>query len=108
VKAPTVKALVAEFRDLDEKGARQIRKLAREAGSNPDAALREMDKILDMHGVEALGPRHYDYFKPSPYEYLNAGDTYATTLIYDRAKDTLSIGCYGDVVEAHPEWDERE
>ena len=105
MRSPSVNALVSAFRDLDAKGAHKIKKLAAKAGSHPVEALREMSEILDMHGVEALGPRHYDYFKPSPYEYLNAGDTYATTLIYDRAKDTLSIGSWGDIAERHPEWE---
>jgi len=99
MRSPSVKSLVAAFRDLDPKGARQIKKIARGAGWNGHyAALCAIDKILGMHGVEALGPSEYEY-GPPPYEYLNAGDTYATTLIYKRATDTLFIGCYGDVVE---------
>ena len=103
MRSPSVKALTAAFRDLDAKGARKIKKLAAEAGSNTLAALREMDKILDTHGVEALLP--LNYYKSAPYEYLNAGDAYATTLIYTRATNTLRIGCWGDIVEAHPEWE---
>ena len=67
-------------------------------------ALHAIDQIVGTHGVEGLGPHTGEGYAP-PYEYLNAGDTYATTLIYKRATDTLSIGCWGDIVERHPSWE---
>lgn len=66
-------------------------------------ALHAMDVVMGTHGVEALGPTSGPSYSP-PYEYLNMGDTYDTTLIYRRKTDTLSIGSYGDVVEKHPSW----
>lgn len=66
-------------------------------------ALHAMNEIMDTHGVEALGP---DVGGPSPppYEYLNTGDTYATTLIYSRKSNSISIGNWGDIAERHPSW----
>ncbi len=61
-------------------------------------ALHAMNDICDTHGVEALTPDSWSTTAP-PYEYLNTGDTYATTLLYKRATDTLSLGCWGDVAE---------
>lgn len=63
--------------------------------------LHAIDDILGTHGVEALGP-DVGGSNPPPYEYLNSGDTYGTTLIYTRATDTLRIGCWGDIAERHP------
>ena len=101
MRSPSVKKLVAAFRDLDARGARQIKKIASDAGSgfrSVSEALEKINIILEMHGVEGMGPvDRYDY--APAYEYLNAGDTYATTLIYKRATDRLFIGTYGDVVE---------
>lgn len=57
-------------------------------------ALNGMDEVMGMAGVEAI-----EVGGAVEYEYLNAGDTYATTLIYDADKDRLFIGTYGDVVE---------
>lgn len=31
--------------------------------------------------------------------YLNMGDTYDTTIIFDSRTERFSVGCYGDVVE---------
>lgn len=63
--------------------------------------LHAIDGILGTHGVEALGP-DVGGPNPPPFEYLNAGDPYVTTLIYTRATDTLRIGCWGDIAERHP------
>lgn len=63
-------------------------------------AMHAIDRVLGTHGVEGLGPPRSGDYAP-PFEYCNAGDTYAATLIYTRATDTLRIGCWGDIVEKH-------
>jgi len=70
-------------------------------------ALHAMNEVLGTHGVEGLGPPRGGDYAP-PYEYLNAGDTYAGTLIYDRGRDRLFVGSWGDIVEKHPEWESSE
>lgn len=69
-------------------------------------ALDAMNNVLGTYGVEGLGPQgsSREGYAP-PYEYLNTGDTYGTTLIYRRKTDTLSIGDWGSIVEAHPSWE---
>lgn len=67
-------------------------------------ALNAMNEVLGTHGVEGLGPARAGDYAP-PYEYLNMGDTYTTTLIYHRRTDTLSIGNWGAIAEAHPSWE---
>jgi len=67
-------------------------------------ALHAMDQVVGTYGVESLGPGQGSSYAP-PYEYLNTGDTYGTTLIYKRSSDSLSIGCWGDITERHPEWE---
>jgi hypothetical protein len=66
-------------------------------------ALAAMDEVVGTAGVEALGP-DVGGPNPPPYEYLNTGDTYGTTLIYRRKTDSLSIGSWGDIAERHPNW----
>jgi hypothetical protein len=73
--------------------------------------LHAIDRALGTHGVESLGP--VDDEHGPPFLYCNAGDTYAATLIYDRDADELTIGCWGDALEAYereavPEaWDQH-
>ena len=68
-------------------------------------ALHAINEIVGGYGVEGLGPGRSGDYAP-PFEYVNQGDTYATTLIYTRATDTLSIGDWGSIVERHPSWEE--
>lgn len=69
--------------------------------------LHAVDKVIGTFGVEALGPEDSDDPRSvPPYEVLNAGDVYSTTLIYNTSADRLFVGCEGDVREAHPEWSE--
>lgn len=67
-------------------------------------ALHAIDKIIGSYGVEALGSSS-DSMSAPPYEYMNMGDPYVTTLIYKRSSDALSIGSWGDIAEKHPEWE---
>jgi len=69
-------------------------------------ALHAMNEHFGTYGVEGLGPPRSGDYAP-PYEYLNAGDTYSATLIYDRDRDRLFVGSWGDLVESHPEWEDH-
>ncbi len=128
MRCPTPKSLDAAFRDLSLENARLIVKLAHSV-DNPDTLkelahtlprtthylgslysdpfdsamwrrtvmLYAIDEILETHGVESIGPLSSS--EGPPYEYCNAGDPYSTTIIYSRDKDSLTIGCWGDIVE---------
>ena len=67
-------------------------------------ALHAINEVLGTYGVEGLGPARSGDYAPS-YEYLNMGDPYVTTLIYDRDGDRIFVGSWGDLVEKHPEWE---
>ena len=67
--------------------------------------LHAINEIVGGHGVEGLGPPRSGDYAP-PYEYINFGDPYVTTLIYNRTgrADTLSIGDWGSIAERHHNW----
>ena len=67
-------------------------------------ALHAINEIIGGYGVEGLGPPRADDYAP-PYEFVNQGDSYATTLIYKRASDALSLGDWGSIAERHPSWE---
>jgi hypothetical protein len=55
-----------------------------------------LNEVLEMHGVEALGGvRTYG----PPAEYLNTGDTYASTLLFDHIAGNFKLTTYGDWLE---------
>jgi hypothetical protein len=66
-------------------------------------ALHAMDEVMGTFGVKALGP-DIGGMEPPPYEYLNTGDTYATTLIYRRRDNSLHIGDWSSIAEKHRNW----
>lgn len=95
---------------VNEGGLPQTERWVRQMHSDPynsrmwriSVALAGIAEVLGPHGafgVEALGPDSNDYQHGPIYEYVNMGDTYATTLIYRRATDNLFISNYGDIVE---------
>jgi len=61
-------------------------------------ALLAMDDIMHTYGIETI-PGDLDFDESPDYEYLNAGDTYAATLIYNIRTDTLRISTIGDILE---------
>lgn len=55
------------------------------------------NQILESHGTEAIfGENNIKW--PSM-EYVNTGDAYATTLIYDYTRSRFLIMCWGEWVE---------
>lgn len=66
-------------------------------------ALHAINDLIGGYGVESMGPARAPNFAP-PYEYVEMGDPYATTLVYRRKTDTLSVGSQGDVAEKHLSW----
>lgn len=94
-----------KLEDLIEANCPDTFRYARSCYSDPfDSAmwrrtlvLHAIDRILGTCGVEPIGDVDLHY--GPPYEYLNAGDAYSTTLIFHRESDMLEIGCYGDIVE---------
>lgn len=130
VRVPGILAMARTFRDLGLAGAVQIWAIARAADDADDlrrqvervpstaeyvrrmhgdpydsqmwrdtVVLHAIDAVLGTYGVEPLGP--VDQRRGPPFEYLNAGDTYATTLVYCRDDDRLIISCMGGIVERH-------
>ena len=64
-----------------------------------DATLDACNRVLGGYGVEAIfGP---DSCTRPVLLYINLGDTYDTTLLYEPAKDRFSVGSWGDYVERH-------
>ncbi len=81
-------------------------KAAREDRAEPevavDDALEVANKILKGHGIEAIRSGQYlvdHYFRDIVALYVNMGDTYETTLLYETDKDRFLVTSWGDWVE---------
>jgi hypothetical protein len=62
------------------------------------ATLNLADKYLNGYGREYL----YSSDGSSGVDYVNMGDTYVTTFMFDFAKNRFLVGSWGDLVETQP------
>ncbi len=69
-------------------------------GERVDLAFSIMDYALETFGAESVQGR--DMHGRDSFEYLNTGDAYTATVIYDNKTGTWKITSYGDLVEAYP------
>lgn len=70
---------------------------------NVDEALHRCNELLNGYGVEAVRGRDWisHYYQDINLLYVNKGDTYAPTIIYDTKKEIYYVGTsWGDIVES--------
>lgn len=101
-RCPTVDSLEQKL-NLSHEAALAVRKRAKKGfavdrgvhwSHAVNSFMDELSRLGEFSGAESLYPE-----KPELY-YLNAGDTYASTLIYNYNHNTIRIGCLGDMVGA--------
>ena len=71
-----------------------------------DSASRKLymvNRILSgYHGVEILRSVNDTMYKFNGISYLNTGDSYGATLMYDHGRGKWLLACWGDIVERQP------
>ena len=99
-QAAAVRGLIrGEIRTRDEARFPRSNAYFRRCHHEPSRLSRVLEclnEVLETHGVESLGEcRTYG----PPAEYLNAGDTYAATLLFDHIAGNFKLTTYGDWLE---------
>lgn len=99
-QADTVRRLIrGEIRTKDETRFPKANAYFRRCHHEPGRLARILEclnEALEMHGVETIGEcRTYG----PPAEYLNAGDTYAATLLFDHIAGNFKLTSWGDWYE---------
>lgn len=69
--------------------------------SDHEIRLEMINEVLEGYGTEALDERT-DWFPQPHYSYVNMGDTYVTTIIYNHKTERFLCGCWGDIAERFP------
>ena len=93
--------LAKEYSDT-LKVAKEIRKQLESATSHNriDKALEEINKLLHGYGVEPVRDNEFSgYYCDIGLLYVNMGDTYDMTVIYDTRNDSFKVCSWGDIVE---------
>jgi hypothetical protein len=102
IMVPSVKTLTEKL-GLDTDKDNELRKLMLETSTHEevDAALDFADEIMGGNGVESLeADTQVDrYYYNIVGLYVNMGDTYTTTLLYDTDNCTFHVTSRGDWVE---------
>ena len=61
-----------------------------------------LDALLQTQGMEYVAHRLDDRHGSHGLTFLNTGDTYTATIIYDHHRGTLAVTSWGDIVESRP------
>lgn len=97
---PSVQRMV-DFLKISKGDAAAV-KARMDAGAPYQNILEEADRLLNGHGVEYI-QSHADTMRSQDgLSYVNMGDTYDTTLLYDHKTGRFSVGSWGDIVERQP------
>ena len=81
---------------------RMVRQIAGETSISN--ALKWANRVLDGHGVEYIRDKRdsINYRDMYGIEYVNMGDTYAPTVIYDHSARRFRFMSIGDLIESMP------
>jgi hypothetical protein len=80
----------------------QAKELHRKMESlDPYEVMMQANKYMAAHGVEVIRSANYwkAYYGDIIAEYVNMGDSYILTLIYDNDRDSFYVTAWGDYVE---------
>lgn len=84
---------------IDQENAKKLRKILENANTHDkvDAALKSANDFMGGHGVEPLtADTQVDrYYYNIVALYVNMGDTYNTTLLYDTDRETFNVCSWG-------------
>lgn len=117
----TTKKLLDNFKDLNKKTALTIVKLCNgtiapdsfegaqkrlkecyNAPSNTDLILNAVNDLIGGFGVEGTPYTDGAIYDEDFISYINFGDTYATTILYDPGQNKFIIDSWGNVYEDSP------
>jgi hypothetical protein len=95
-------ATLKRIQGISDFQARQVRATL-EAGLcerwDVSRVMREANRILDAHGVESIRSADDTLHGFKGLEYVNLGDPYACTLVFDYARRRFYACSWGDTVE---------
>jgi hypothetical protein len=113
MSSPTLQELIKAFPKADHSKLEElVEKMNAAVDSDEDGAIDEVmtfaNETLDGHGVEAIAGNDYQvdkFWMDTVLLYVNFGDTYDKTLLYNTEENEFSIGSWGDFME---EWEKED
>lgn len=112
MNTPSIKTLLKAFPHIDKTTAQAVKLAMVEdqppprswysQGNKTDRQLEAINILIEGHGVAYAASSRDTCSKAYGIEYINMGDTYAVTVIYDRDKGRFIVATVGDTVERNP------
>lgn len=93
---PTVKRMMGVL-NISREDAQRIRDTMEK--KSVLSVFRLAEKILDGSGIEYIAATDDDQYSLNGLEYVNVGDPYTATVMYDHKTGRYKIGGWGDVIE---------
>lgn len=107
MNTPSIKKILQAFPHLDRKTAAAVKLAMIEdqpaparwytTGRKIDRQMHAINALIEGHGIE-----HAPAEKGPGFDYVNMGDTYAATIVYDYKTGRFSVTTVGDVIERNP------
>ena len=105
MRLPSIKTIETGL-SVDHRTAMRVHKEMTDLrnGRTPDerVALQCIDDLIGGHGVEYIRSSQDTMRKADGLEYVNMGDPYRATVLFDHAAGTFYVGCWGDWTERYP------
>lgn len=102
---PSVRTIRDRLR-VDHEVARDVRQALERAealgsGRAVERALDDISRLIGGHGVEVINGEHHraGYWADAVVVYVNQGEVYESTVIYDTQRDVWEVISWGDWVE---------
>ena len=97
---------IKDFLKIPEWKAKVVNVLTKEhaaSHSDVDDILGIIDTLLEGYGVEIINGEYVDnYYREINLLYVNLGDTYIPTVLYDTFLNRFFICSWGDYIESKP------
>ena len=102
MRLPSLKTITKFFPYLIGEDVKEVRRILENYCHRPIVCLKKLNPVLDGCVIEYIEDVEDDQHDCHGLEYINMGDTYVSTFIYDRRTGRLFISCLSDVVEKNP------
>lgn len=116
MSSPSEKEILKAFPEMAHGKAKELAdKLAAAVNSDENDAIDEVmefaNEAINGNGVEAIqgdGAFIDKFWRDTVLVYVNMGDTYDQTILYDTESSEFSVGSWGDFMEEWEKEDEEE
>lgn len=112
MNTPSIKTLLKAFPHITKETAHAVKRAMIEdqpaprewysQGNKTDRQLETLNALLEGHGVTYAASSDDTTTKAYGIEYVNMGDMYTVTVIYDRKKGRFIVATVGDIIERNP------